>query len=137
MTLLNFAINQEKHINKALKKLIESKSMAEKTRKSLKPVGTRPGVMYGSCKVHKASVGDCPPFRPILSALNAPTYKLAKFLEILSIILKNEILKASIFYQHKIILAEYFVKTDFIHFFEIVYRVLRSKYYIFNKIWPC
>ena len=59
--LLNFAINQEKHIDKVLKKLVESKSMTEKTRKSLKPVGTRPGVMYGSCKVHKASVGNFPP----------------------------------------------------------------------------
>ena len=36
--------------------------------------------MYGSYKVHKASVGNCPPFRPIFSALNTPTYKLAKFL---------------------------------------------------------
>ena len=61
-TLSNFAINQEKHFDKVLKKLVESKSMKEKTRKSLKPVGTRPGVMYGSCKVHKASVVNCPPF---------------------------------------------------------------------------
>ena len=79
-TLLNFAISQEKHIDKFLKKLVESKSMTEKTRKSLKPVGTRPVVMYGSYKVHKGSVGNCPPFRPILSALNTPTYKVAKFL---------------------------------------------------------
>ena len=79
-TLLNFAINHEKHVDKVLKNLVESKCMTGKTRKSLKPVGTRPGVMYGSCKVHKASVGNCPPFRPILSALNTPTYKLAKFL---------------------------------------------------------
>ena len=79
-TLLNFAINEEKHVDKVLKKLVESKSMTEKTRKSLKPVGTRTGVMYGSCKAHKASVGICPPVRPNLSALNTPTYKLAKFL---------------------------------------------------------
>ena len=79
-TLLSFAINQEKHVDKVLKKFAESKSVSEKTRKSLKPVGTRPGIMYGSCKLHKASVGNCPPFRPILSALNTPTYKLAKFL---------------------------------------------------------
>ena len=78
-TLLNFAVNQEKHVDKVLKKFVEPKSMTEITRKSLKPVGTRPGVMYGSCKVHKASVGNCPPFRPILSALNTPNYKLAKF----------------------------------------------------------
>ena len=79
-TLLNFAINQEKHVHKVLKKLLESKGMTEITTKSLKAVGTRPGIIYGSCKVHKASVGNCPPFRPILSALNTPTYKLAKFL---------------------------------------------------------
>ena len=69
-----------KTVDKVLKKLVESKSMIEKTKKCLKPVGTRPGVMYGSCKVHKASVGNCPPFRPILSALNTPIYKSAKFL---------------------------------------------------------
>ena len=61
-TLLNFAISQEKHVDKVLKKLVESKSMTEKTRKSLKPVVTRPGVMYGSCKVHKAIIGNCLPF---------------------------------------------------------------------------
>ena len=47
-TLLNFAINQEKHVDKVLKKLVESKSMTEKTRKSLKPVGTR----QVSCTAH-------------------------------------------------------------------------------------
>ena len=36
--------------------------------------------MYGSSKVHKASLGSCPPFGPILSALNTPTCKLAKSL---------------------------------------------------------
>ena len=79
-TLLNFAINQEKHVDKVFKKFVESKTMTEKTRKSLKPLGTRPGIMYRSCKVHKATVGNCPPFRPILSALNIPTYRLAKIL---------------------------------------------------------
>ena len=79
-TLLKFATIQEKHVDKVLKKLVESESMTEKTRRSLKPVGNRPGVMYGSCKAHKVSVGNCPPFRPTLSALNTPTYKLAKFL---------------------------------------------------------
>ena len=54
--------------------------MSEETRKHLKQVGTRPGIMYGSCKVHKKCVDGCPPFRPILSALQTPTYKLAKYL---------------------------------------------------------
>ena len=77
---MNFAVNQEKRVDRVLRKLVESKSMTEKIRKSLKPVGSRPGVMYGSCKVHKVSVENCPSFRPILSALNTLTYKLVKFL---------------------------------------------------------
>ena len=36
--------------------------------------------MYGSCKVHKKCVDDCPPFRLILRALQTTTYKLAKYL---------------------------------------------------------
>ena len=54
-------------------------------------IGSRAGVMYGSCKVHKTSVENCPLFRPILSALNTPTYKLAKFLvPILKPVTSNE-----------------------------------------------
>ena len=33
-----------------------------------------------NCKVHKQQVDGCPPFRQILSALQTPTYNLAKFL---------------------------------------------------------
>ena len=36
--------------------------------------------MYGLCKVHKQEVDGCPPFMPTLSALQTPTYNLAKFL---------------------------------------------------------
>ena len=36
--------------------------------------------MHGSCKVHNKYVDGCPPIRPILSALQTPTYKLAKYL---------------------------------------------------------
>ena len=36
--------------------------------------------MCGSRKVRKVSLENCLPFRPILSALNTPTCKLAKFL---------------------------------------------------------
>ena len=49
-------------------------------RKFIKPVGTKPGVMYGNCKVHKQQVDGCPPFWPILSTLKTPTYNIAKFL---------------------------------------------------------
>ena len=78
--LLNFITNQEKRIDKIYKKLLDSNSMSEETRRHLKPVGTRPAIMHGSCKVHKKTIDGCPPFRPILSALQTPTYKLAKYL---------------------------------------------------------
>ena len=78
--ILNFVINQEKHVDNILKKLVASNSISEKTRRSLKPVGTRPGIMYGLCKVQKDIIDHCSPFRPILSTINTPTYQLAKFL---------------------------------------------------------
>ena len=80
---LNFITSQEKHIDKIYEKLVDSNSsnsMSEETRKLLKPVRTRPGIMYGSCKVHKKRVDGCPPSRQILSALQTPTYNLAKYL---------------------------------------------------------
>ena len=36
--------------------------------------------MYGSAKVRKIFTDGLPSFRPILSAISTPTYKLAKFL---------------------------------------------------------
>ena len=60
-------------------------------RKFVKPVGTRPGIMYGNCNVHEQQVDGCLPFRPILSALQTPTYNLVKFLvPILNPLTKNE-----------------------------------------------
>ena len=75
-------------------------------RKSIKPVGTWPGTTYGLYKVHKQEVDGCSPFRPILSALQTPTYNLAKFLvPILDPLTKNE----------------YTVKDSF-HFAEEIYE---------------
>ena len=36
--------------------------------------------MYGSGKVHKKCFDDCSPFRPYLSVLQTPTYKLSRLL---------------------------------------------------------
>ena len=54
--------------------------ISEETRRSLKPVGARSGIMYRICKVRKDIINSCPAFRTILSAINTPTCKLAKFL---------------------------------------------------------
>ena len=49
---LNFITSQEKRVGKIYEKLVDSNSMSEEIRKHLKPKGTRPGILYGSCKVH-------------------------------------------------------------------------------------
>ena len=51
-----------------------------KTRVSLKYPVTDCGIIYGSCIRHEKYVDGCPPFRPFLSALQAPTYKLVNYL---------------------------------------------------------
>ena len=77
---LNFLVNQENRIDTIFKNLVDSNSMSKEMHKFVKPVGTRPGIMYENCKVHKLQVDGCPPFRAILSALQTSTYNLAKFL---------------------------------------------------------
>ena len=63
--------------------------MSEKTKKSLKPVGSRPGVMYASCKVHKAIVNNCSPFQ---TSLSASSNKFVKYLvQILKPLTTNKI----------------------------------------------
>ena len=65
--------------------------MSKETRKSVKPVWTRPSTMYELCKAHKQEVDGFPPFRLILLALQTPTYNLAKHLvSILETLTKNE-----------------------------------------------
>ena len=46
----------------------------------IKAIGNRPGIIYGLCKVHKAIIDVCPPFRPIVSVIGTPTHKLENFL---------------------------------------------------------
>ena len=44
--MLSFAINQEKRVGNILKKIVASNSISEETRRSLKPFGIRPGIIY-------------------------------------------------------------------------------------------
>ena len=46
----------------------------------LKAVRSRPGIIPGFCKVHKAITDVFPPFKPIISANESPSYNLSKFL---------------------------------------------------------
>ena len=78
--ILNFSINHERRINDDLKSLEKSGSLATDQCKKIKAFGSRPGILYGLCKLHEAIIDVCPPFRPILLAIGNPSYKLAKFL---------------------------------------------------------
>ena len=59
--------------------------------RQLKQVQRRPVIIYGSAKVHKLIVDNCPSFEPILSATGTATYNLARLLApILSALTDNE-----------------------------------------------
>ena len=87
---LNYIINSEKRVTDLLKKLKNKNAISEETYNKLRPVGSKLGTLYGSAKVHKPLINGLPPFRPILSVIGTPTYKLAKFLvHVLSDITQN------------------------------------------------
>ena len=79
----------------AIKEILENFLMKNYITQSdydrLVPRGSQPGILYGLAKIHKPIVGNCPPCRPILSAINTPTYKIAKFLvPILATVTNNQ-----------------------------------------------
>ena len=76
----NFLINLEKKIREPLKELYQLDIIDEKTYEKLCPVGSHFGILYGLAKVHKQLLNNCPPFRPILSAIGTTTYNIPKFL---------------------------------------------------------
>ena len=48
--ILSFSVYQEKQVDNIFKKLVASNSISQERRRSLKPVGNRPNIMYGICK---------------------------------------------------------------------------------------
>ncbi|XP_057299414.1 uncharacterized protein LOC130630029 [Hydractinia symbiolongicarpus] len=70
----------EKKVTAVLKTLLDNGSLERRLHEKLKPTGSKLGILYGLCKIHKSIVNGSPPFRPILSAIDTPTYNLAKFL---------------------------------------------------------
>ena len=78
---LGHLLDIESSIKNCLDDLLNNNYLYKEDYKFLKPVGSKPGIMYGLCKVHKcnSSTDDIPPFRLILSAIDAATYNHAKF----------------------------------------------------------
>ncbi len=86
-------IEKETEVKDFLKELNNKKIISDKDLAKMIPVGSSPGILYGLAKVHKnIPDGDnCPPFRPILSAIGTVSYNLAKFLvPILEPLTKNQ-----------------------------------------------
>ena len=51
---LNCIISSEKVVTDLLEKLKNKNAISEETYNKLRPVGSKPGTLYGSAKVHKA-----------------------------------------------------------------------------------
>ena len=83
---LSYILSSEKRVRQALYKYCESNKkhvkyvFTEQQYWSIAPTGTKPGILYGLPKIHKALVNNLPKFRPIISMIATPTYKLSKFL---------------------------------------------------------
>ena len=73
-------LDLELEIKSCLDDLLNKNYLSKDDYKYLKPCGSKPGIMYGLCKIHKGTtVNDpVPPFRPILSAIGTCNYNLAK-----------------------------------------------------------
>lgn len=88
---LQFIDKEEDKVRSFLKKLHQYGKISKATFNSLYPIGSRPGVIYGLAKVHKALADGFPKFRPILSTIGTCSYNLAKFcVPILKDITENE-----------------------------------------------
>ena len=77
--VLNHIVHMVNRITDVLKKLKKKKTISEKKYEDIYPVGSSPGILYSRVKIHKPINDGVPSFRPILSAIGAPTYKLCKF----------------------------------------------------------
>ena len=77
--VLNHIIHIEQRIIDLLISLKNQNEIPKKNYDNLYPLGLKPGILYGLGKIHKALEDGISTFRPILSAIGTPTYKLAKF----------------------------------------------------------
>ena len=77
---LNYVLNLEKKIMNVLKDLKKKEEITEVDYNHLYSCGSPPGILYGMAKLHKPMTDQCHSCRSILSAINTPSYKLAKFL---------------------------------------------------------
>ncbi len=73
---LNEVLKHEKKLRSVLKSIFNKGILHQDIYNKLVPAGSKPGRLYSLSKIHKPGA----PLRPILSAINTPSYALAKFL---------------------------------------------------------
>ena len=96
---IDYITNFEKRITSDLKLLKNEGIIDKATYKNIKPVGSRPGVLFRLGKFHKETKNGLPSIRPILPGIGTPTYKLAKFLlPFLMPLTQNEYTVTNLFY---------------------------------------
>ena len=79
---INHIVKLEKRITSEFKLLKEKKDkeiIDKSTYKSIKPVGSRPGILYGLGKIHKENRKGIPPIDRILSAFLCTVLKVNGF----------------------------------------------------------
>ena len=71
----------ESSIKHCLDDLLENDYLSKEDYNYMRACGSKPGVLYRLCKVHKKpdEPNRLPPFRPIFSAIGTCSYNLAKF----------------------------------------------------------
>ena len=88
---LNYITNVEKKFKQLFKELLDNDKISRDEYDKICPKGSRPGILYGTPKIHKPVVNNLLKFRPILSTVNTPRYNIAKFLmPILELLIHNE-----------------------------------------------
>ena len=103
---INYIINLKSKLKDRFKVLKNEENFSEKEFDSICPVETTPEILYGNPKVHKTVVNNTPKFRPILSAINTPTYLLAKYLNpILSPLTANGFAEEVVNYDYNLYMA--------------------------------
>ena len=80
INIIIFWLIWRKKIRVPLKELYQFNIIDKKIYDKLCPVGSPFDIWYGLAKVHKQLVNNCLLFRPILSAIYAPTFNITKFL---------------------------------------------------------
>jgi hypothetical protein len=73
----DMTIEREEKLKNKLSYLLEKKIISTTEYNKIRPIGSRPGTIYGLPKIHKT--GN--PLRPIISAVGTYNYELAKYLD--------------------------------------------------------